>query len=221
MREEGVFGVHRFYSNERTDNAEDTAQILSAYIVQYLLDFGIEPDFFVEMTKAGPEEISILTKDELEEMGIVNNGIGRTTWSIEALPEQVNLLYLKGERQTQYGINKFIVFCSPDKELLLHVIFDPQGRQEQVMLMRAQSLSIDGQTIPFTKHLIKGPKIANGWLNATYLLPVSIIDKLTTAETVGVTFQFSYEAPVFLGFQGMEFDSGRQLFRGLRASCTN
>ena len=220
MSKESVFGVHRFYSAGRTLGSEDAAQILSGYIVQHLSSSGIDPTFFIKMTKAGPKEIYILSMSELEKMGVVNNGIGKTTWSIASLPSQGNPLYLKGERKTQRGINKFMVICHPGIGLELYVIFDPQGRQKEVMQMGAQSLSIDRQTIPFREHLYGEPKIANGWLNAAYLLPETIIEKISTAETVGFMFQHVYKAPVFLGFQGMTFEGGRQMFRGLRSSCT-
>ena len=171
------------------------------------------------MTNTGPKENYILSNDKLEKIGIVNYGISKTTWSIEEHPVSPTNIYLKGVRNTVYGINKFMVICSPNFDLFLYVIFDPQGRQEEVVQLGAQSLSIDGQTIPFTKYLIREPKIMNDWLTAVYSLPVTIIDKIASAETLGFMFQNSYGEPFFLGFLGMEFDGGRHLLRELRATC--
>ena len=37
------------------------------------------------------------------------------------------VVYLKGERDTVYGINKYILMCNTSK-MILHVVFDPQRR---------------------------------------------------------------------------------------------
>ena len=219
ISDEDIFGVHRFYSTSSNDGSEDRAQILSGYIVKYLSEFGVDPTFFVSMTRAGPNEILHLSKPELVKMGVVNSGVGKTEWSIESSP--AGSLYLRGVRKTTYGINKFMVLCDPQKKggLVLYIIFDPQGRQKEVLQMGAQSLSVDSKTIPFDEFRIRQPTIKNGWLNAMYSIPENIADKISSAETVGFAFQYAYEAPMMLGFQGMKFGDGSNLYRGIRSAC--
>lgn len=220
FNDRNAFGVHRFYSVRRLENEEDRAQILSAFIVSYLQEVGIPGRFFIEMTRAGPKDIILLSKAELETLGVVNNGFEPTRWSIEALPGADSALYLKGERDTQYGINKFIILCEPEeRELVLLIIFDPQGRQDEVLAMRAISLIINSKSYPVNSLLNDKQKIINDWVNAEFSLSAPFVDLIMGADTVGMAFQLGHDAPTFLGFQGMKFADGRPLLRGLRAAC--
>ena len=215
-----AFGVHRFYSVDRFEDGEDRAQIISAYILNYLKEVGTPEQFFIEMTRAGPRDMVLLSKAELERIGVVNNGFEAARWSLEALPEPYSALYLKGERDTRYGMNKFLMLCEPEKgELFLHIIFDPQGRQDEVLAMPAMSLIIDSDYYPFDEFLRSDRRIVNEWLNAAFTLNDQFVEKIARSNTVGMAFQWAYDAPIFLGFQGMEFDGGRALFSGLRAAC--
>jgi len=103
--------------------------------------------------------------------------------------------------------------------MFLHIIFDPQGRQDEVKTMKAQSLLLDSQQVPFKVHLHQPPTIANGWVNATYSLNSEILDRIDDASSVGFAFQYSYESPMFLGFQGMELGSAKAKLRALRQMC--
>jgi len=215
-----VFGAHRFYSVDGFEDGEDRAQIISAFILNYLKEVGIPEQFFIEMTRAGPMDMALLSKAELERIGVVNNGFEAARWSLEALPEPYSALYLKGERDTRYGMNKFLMLCEPEKgELFLHIIFDPQGRQDEVLAMPAMSLIIDSDYYPFDEFLRSDRRIVNDWLNAAFTLNDQFVEKIARSNTVGMAFQWAYDAPIFLGFQGMEFDGGRALFSGLRAAC--
>ena len=199
MSEKSTYGVHRFYLNKDLPFQSDIAQISSAQIIQYLTEFDISPSFFIEMTKAGPDQISVLSKKDLKKMGVVNDGASKTEWTIESYPGPTSGFYVKGERDTVYGINKFMVLCSPTNSLVLHVIFDPQGRQDQALEMNAHSLVIDGKFLPYSKHLIGTPVIKNGWINSIYKLPDDDIDRIINGETIGFEFQYAYGAPIFLG----------------------
>ena len=79
-------------------------------------------------------------------MAIINNGFGKAIWQSKGRTAK----YLKGERNTTYGINKFIVVCTGNVQTYLYIIFDPQGRQDEALhLLSAHSLMIDGKEEPF------------------------------------------------------------------------
>jgi hypothetical protein len=116
------YGVHRFYSAPgATAIDSDTAQILSAAIVGYIQEMGIIPSLFKLMTEAGSDEIRLLSDKEQISLGVVNNGEGPTTWTVESESGRV---YLQGERPTWRGINKFIIACLNGKRLGLMVQFN-------------------------------------------------------------------------------------------------
>jgi hypothetical protein len=212
MDSKSVYGVHRFYGDSA--NA-DNAQVASSIIIQYIRDMDVDPALFSEMTKAGRDEINAVPHPRLEALNVINNGQGKTRWTIEGTGDG---LYLKGERDTSNGINKFILLCKQGK-LSLYVVFDPVGRGEEILTHGAQSLMLDGEAIPLS-HLREGEvTLRNGWVNAFYSLTPDLINKIKQAKTVGIAFQFVYGAPMFLGFDHMEVGDGRPKLTGFIASC--
>ena len=195
----------------------DTAQILSAAIVQYIRDMGVDPGLFNIMTEAGASEIINVPKDRLVALNVINNGENPTKWSVES---NGGVLYLKGERETWRGINKFILLCQPNKPFILYIIFDPEGNGEVVeKSMHAYSLFIDGNPIPLNSNTAQKPSLVNGWINAAFELTDDLIGKILKANTVGAAFQFNHGAPVFLGFDGMRFSEGAEKLTGLIRVC--
>lgn len=207
------YGVHRFYASNPAYNSMDVAQITSAQIVSYLREMEVDPEFFNLSTKAGADGIFEPPRPLLEKLSIVNNGWGTTTWSVES---KKGVVYLKGERNTQYGINKFMLVCVPKAGLFLHMIFDPQGRQDEVLKMPAHSLVLDMQDEPIAP---MSTEIVNGWFNADYRLTEDQLRRIAEAKTVGVILRWSYEGPVFLGFNAMPFGDGADKLPGVANSC--
>jgi hypothetical protein len=212
LQTDSHYGVHRFYFSGNNNNGADVAQVVSASIVNYLREMEIDIGLFEASTIAGKEEVYEPARSDLEHLNVINNGFTKPVWTVESNDGQ---LYLKGERQTVNGINKFIVMCSNSK-LALYIIFDPQGRQEEVMNFPAHSLVIDGQNAPIKP---ASAKILNGWFNGIYNLTSSQWEKLEKAENVGVIIRGAYEAPIFLGFDAMPFDEGKKKLAGLVNNC--
>jgi hypothetical protein len=217
-----VFGVHRFYSSEALPDAEATAQIASAEIISYLREVGIESSFFIEMTKASSETLRIMSKPQLTEMGVVNNGVGPTSWSIQAgnSTAGTSFLYARGERDTSFGVNKMMFSCDPSgRSISMYIIFDPQGRAQEVLSMRAYSLMLDDRQFRINDRLDGDIEVRNGWINASFDLSAEHWTALKNAQTIGVMFQFSFDAPVFLGFDGMPLKEARNFLAGIESAC--
>jgi hypothetical protein len=212
-KSESIYGVHRVWGNASFD--ADAAQIASSVIVQYIREMGADPELFSEMTVAGREEINALPQKRLEALGVTNNGFEKPRWTIESTASE---LYLKGERNTWHGINKFLLVCAKGT-ISLYVIFDPIGRGQEVLSMSAKSLMLDGKAIPIDQLQLRATQIVNGWINAEFRLTPALIGKIQSARAVGVAFQFAHGAPMFMGFDGMEMDAGRQKLSGLLAIC--
>lgn len=215
LEKDALYGVHRFFFKSSTPDDVGLSQILSSLIVAYIKEMGSTQELFSEMTMAGSDEMNPLSRKKLEELNVINNGFGDTSWTIESVEDKI---YLRGARDTVYGINKILIYCDNGGPLL-HVIFDPQGRSDEVLKMSAQSLMLDYEPISIADSRIGKAEVHNGWINAHYRLSRTHVSKLLSAKRVGVAFQFSYEAPVFLGFDSMEFESAKEKFRGLLSTC--
>ena len=207
------FGIHRFAFSSPQENGVDVAQMASASIVAYLRSMDIDTDLFTLSTTAGPAEINEPSLQELEKLNVVTYGFNWPKWSVES---NNGLLYLKGERDTVYGINKVIMFCPPKSGMILHVIFDAQGHDKELMSFPAHSLVINGQDYPITS---AWKEMANGWFNSEYVLTAQQVRTIGMASSVGVIVQGGYGAPVFLGFNRMPFEDGAKKLVGLLSSC--
>jgi hypothetical protein len=216
IEKDSTYGVHRFFFTTKGGQDTDAAQILSASIVQYIRDMDVDPELFNEMTAAGNKEIIIIPHDELARLNVINNGQKKTRWTIESAEFGI---YLKGERETYHGINKFILECMPNNSIALLTIFDPEGHADEIMQMKSMSLFINDETISIAERRLSGPELHNGWINAVFLLDDGLLTIIQRAKTVGVAFQFLDGAPIFLGFQGMDFGDGAKKLPGFLRAC--
>ncbi len=209
------YGVHRFSFSSSTTENSDIAQILSAAEVEYIRSMGVDPTLWTLSAATSAQEIFEPTKQQLLELGVLNNGRSLAKWSIESSSLG---LYLKGEQNTEFGINKFMIVCGAHGQLMLAIIFDPQGRQDQAVRFRADSLIIDGHAYTL-KDVLVDKRVVNGLLNALYQLPETNVALIQSAHTVGVTTQLAYEAPIFLGFNAMPFKDGAAKLPGFLKTC--
>jgi hypothetical protein len=210
------YGVHRFSFSSKSAHDAELAQILSAAEVDYIRSMGVDPSLLTLSAATSAQDIFEPSEQQLLDLGVVNYGRTPAIWTIESAAVG---LYLKGEQNTALGINKFIVGCDADRSLALYIVFDPQGREEEAVGFRADSLVINSDTfIPLNDMLLEKKNI-NGWVNAVYRLPDKYLAQIQSAKSVGVTMQASYQAPIFLGFNAMPFESGAAKLAGLLATC--
>lgn len=174
-----IYGVHRFYSTPGTTAIDsDTAQILSAAIVGYIQEMGISPSLFKLMTEAGSDEVRLLSNKEEASLGVVNNGEGSTTWTVESESGRV---YLQGERQTWRGTNKFILACLNGKKLGLMIQFNLYKRGHEIQTStHIHNLIIDGEypkptIIPMERLQIGSIETDGDTIVAKYILTPEVL----------------------------------------------
>jgi hypothetical protein len=111
----------------------------------------------------------------------------------------------------------------PDKTgMILHIIFDPQGRQDEAMHLLGRSLVIDGEPQPISPI---SKEIKNGWFNADYAFTAPQVAAIRQAQSLGVILQAAYGAPVFLGFDALQgwlqqISRAPQCMRPLKSSAS-
>jgi hypothetical protein len=222
VSDKSIYGVHRFYSQIQTGEAEQSAQVASGAIISFLKDMEISSDFFIEMTKAGPDSIKLIPANQMLTMGLSNNGSGPTTWSINASQDNGSgsFLYLKGERNTVFGVNKIIFACSSSRDgIAMHVIYDPQGRDEEAKRMLAITIALDDMNLDLSNNLEGQIEIVNGWANATFSIPDRIWSLVPRSQEISVFFQAAKDAPIFLGINAMPLNGAKDLISGLSNTC--
>ncbi len=118
-----------------------------------LADYLVEMDIHTDLVEHILEQLSrteevFLSRLEMKALNVVYSGYEQVAWTIEKLPE--GLVYLKGEMNTWRGMNKILIYCAPDGTgLKVHAIFDPEGREDEIMeMLNAHTLCLDGDYIP-------------------------------------------------------------------------
>jgi hypothetical protein len=91
--------------------------------------------------------------------------------------------------------------------------------ESEIMQMKAISIFVDHRAIATGVRLVREPLLINGWINATLSLDGNVMSAIQGAKTVGVAFQYTYTAPFFQGFDGMDFGDGAKKLTGLLRVC--
>ncbi|MCK1745917.1 hypothetical protein IVA80_35430 [Bradyrhizobium sp. 139] len=216
LNKDARYGVHRFSFKTPVASAVDVAQVASAAIVQYLRDMDVDTGLFTLASSVGESEIFEPTQSQLTTLNVVNNGFTRPVWTIESAPNGEGI-YLKGERDTVFGMNKFMLLCD-SKIILLYAIFDPQQREAEVLTFPVDYLVVDGRQERIDQARIFRKEV-RGWINASYKLTTAQVTAISRAHTVGVAMMPREDSPAFLGFDSMPVDAGTAKIRGFIQAC--
>lgn len=209
-------GVHRFYGGSSAMDS-DVTQITSSYVLQYINSMGVSESIFHEMVKAGKDEINILPKNLSSKLNLVNEGYANTVWSIESTNGGI---YVKGERSTWRGVNKFLIACdTSNKKIFQTFIFDTEGRDKDLAAMQRVSLFINSKQIPIEKHVWTKPLVINNIATVYMTLPQELLNSLIKSDSIGIAYQYALNAPVFLGFDGMNLSNGKEKIENILKLC--
>lgn len=210
-----IYGVHRFYWKDRTAHVVDLAQTMSSAVIEYIRSMDVNTDLFAVAAQAGRDEMMTPSREELVGLNVINNGTKKVKWKIESIPQGI---YLKGERETWNGVNKFIIACQARGAIALYIMFDTGKNADDVVQFNAETLFIDGVRINLTGHRI-GREIRNGLINLIYIVDPSMLNAIAKAATVGIALQPTTDAEFFAGFDGLPFDEARKKLPALLQAC--
>jgi hypothetical protein len=211
-----IYGVHRFFWNAHSNSDADLAQIVSAAVVEYIRSMGVDTKLFALASQAGASEVITPSHEMLLELNVVNDGRTLVKWTIESLPEGV--MYLKGEQDTDYGKNRFMLACPSSGPMFLYAIFSGGRNAEQDMMFPVNWLFLDGEPVRIDQQL-ESKQNTNGNINLVYRLDAALLMAISKAKTVGVGLQPSTAAPIFAGFNNMPFADGAAKLPGFLAVC--
>lgn len=207
------FGVHRFAFERSEQRDFESAQKISASVIEYLREMEVDIELFSLASETPANDILILPSETLNRLNVINNGLKKAKWTIESIQGG---LYLKGERETIYGLQKFLVVFPSKGKMYLYMIFDAGRSADDAMRMDVDRLVINDELLPLNAYRVSRVN-DHGLINLIYLVPPGVLEKLHHAMTVGLCLQFSEEAPVFLGFNNLPFVEGAAKLPGLLA----
>jgi hypothetical protein len=207
MTSGSVYGVHRFYWYSRTDQDSDIAQIMSAEVVQYIQDMGVDPRLFGEMAAADKDNhVRPIPESELERLNVVHQA-DSSTWRIE---NRNGLFILGGTRETMSGLNRLGFFCIGNAPALF-VSFEGRTAASHLQNNHDYQLEIDD-----VGHGVRAqPRFypETGMMVFTLVLDSTTLSLIRNARRVG------FRAAPTGGFSDMDFSDGARLFPELMAIC--
>jgi hypothetical protein len=99
-----------------------------------------------------PDPISfadaLAATDNNERSLLIGNGFSHSYFNYKNLLSNAGLLYLKGERDTIYGIQKFLLIFPARDRMYIHIIFDGGKESEDIMNMGTDSGSPTSSSSP-------------------------------------------------------------------------
>lgn len=149
------YGVHQFYltcklpsgkhsidptaSVDGLDNCPDhpegiaAAQEMTAELLQYVQRMGADPNFLVEMVKAGPKDVQVLSHEVLTSHRVLYRPWS-VNWQVDL--EEGGRVLLRGDFQSVRERNRLEFLCSgPEdrRELAIRAYFDPSTAGADVL----------------------------------------------------------------------------------------
>jgi hypothetical protein len=195
----------------------DNAQIVSADIVQYIAEMGVDSGLFSEMTRAGATQINILSPARLKALRVTNDGMTPPVWTVESSD---HFVFLKGQRDTPSGMQRFLLTCN-GSELWSYVTFDPNGHADEAIAKPVASFQIDNQSLHIAKaDILSPPHVSGGLVSAIFRVDPAVRSRLFKAKTVGIKLQTGYDAPIFDGFVQMDFSGAVPKLGGALKQCS-
>ena len=172
---------------------------------------GVDAELFSIASNCPSDDILDVPPGTMKRLNVVNNGVKLAKWTIESVD---NMLYLKGERDTIYGLQKFLLVFPSKGNMFFYVIFDGRQSEEAVLMMEIDQLSIDSQIIPLDE--LRVSRFSDhGRINIMYQMTPDILTKLRTAKTIGYHLQHSTDAAMFVGLDAFPFQDAALKLPGL------
>lgn len=216
------YGVHRFSAPGLAMTGEmalDTSQVLTGELAGYVSAMGVRPEFIQQMSKSGPNEINLLTQQQLADLNVVTRQY-ETTWEIKNTPE--GEFYVLGATTDERGIQKIIFQCPQSRKqpafmLLMYNLTPDEGR-DVIGATISMALNVDGSDRPIPpSNILSPPSFRGQYVSTIVRLDGRIVALLANAKELGFSM-IHRNGMTFTGFQG-DFTSGRDKVLNYLKAC--
>lgn len=210
LQDGAKFGVHQFSFKNPSPSDISRSQRLSARIARYISDMGICPSFFELSTEAEGHEMKIVSKGDLERLGIVTGGETKVEWTTHA---RGGGIYVRGERDNIYGHHKIILTYERSSGLQILAMIEAQGRTEELIKFGVVEIVIgeDERLIDVSNRC---ERKANGiYVGISAKITMDEAQVLANSKSFGLRVRATKQADMFLGVSPMETSGGEDMLR--------
>ena len=213
------FGVHRVSTSAPLDAAQalDKGQIAIAEIVEYSAFMGVDPSFVTALTAAGPDQINLLSHDQLLKYKIISTPF-MTQWEIKVGEGH---FYLMGATDTNNGYHKMLFLCDGKGGMDIMMLYNVGSEIKEKVLKwtKLYRLDIDDKEYTLSKNEIIEPVQVSG--DNYVSVVIHLIDPLKRALPGARVVGFKMLPPstgIYAGWNS-DFASGRDKYIEFERTC--
>ena len=217
-----IIGIHRFRFSDPTLSgsvATEVSQLLAGDIVTFFNKSRVDSRLFPLMTKTAPDDIQIISEQELRAMKLVTDDIYSEAWSFEIVEGQP---YLKGDQVSRRGENKLIFVCERNNSHLVPVLFAMSELPDHNSILRSAQgiiLFLDDTTLNLQPSLVnEQPRPTGGlWLSWAITFTPDLVKSISQATKIGSGI--SVGGGIFAGFSGINVGTGKDKLLEILDQC--
>ena len=141
---------------------------------------GVDLRLLALWMKAAPDEMYVLSRREVEDLGVVNDGRRRPEWKVSTFPGGTAL---EGRQATIDGTGS-VSFSCDHKQIIFGSVYDGPGQDGLVTAQKwSHVLTIDGQQ----QYPLQAVSLSHRdrVVRSTFVLPTVAVRRLMSARRVG------------------------------------
>jgi hypothetical protein len=209
------YGVHRAsVPGGPSTGARDPGQDLSAAIESFIREMGVDGRLFDLWVKAGPDEMYVLSRREIQDLGVVNDGRRPPEWSITASPRGPRL---QGRQVTVEGTGTLWFSCD-GRQTVLGSAYEAAGKEGAIDARRwTHWLTVDRyDEVPLTP-LERSSQDGAG--RSTFVLSPDLVRLARGATEIGLRMRPPAERARSIGYRVDVDDRSASMVRSFLGDC--
>lgn len=212
------FGVHQFSFKNPSPDDLSKSQILSARIARYIADMRINPEFLELSASVASDRIELVSKGELERLGVVTGGMTQPEWTLQARDGGI---YARGERDSLFGHHKIMLVYERNLGFGFIAVIEAQGRENELSKFSLVEIIVNGEDIRIDISDKCERKVSGIYVNIYAKLSDKEAHTLTYSKSFGVQVRDSSAGELFLGVSAMDTNGGRDILQSVFATGVN
>ncbi len=209
-------GVHRFSSTSPVDADPDNVQLVSAGLINYIKAMGVDVALFDRMSRAGKDQILLLTKDDVAQLGVLNFGRLPAEWEVEP---SAGVVYLKATQQTRWGTGKIVLSCK-DGQVLFEPGYEAGDKAAEIADSAVEYFIRTGERLdPLGEPLNRTLRSEGGYVSGAFALTPEQARILQNARSVGYAMRLQ-RSNEQVGFTVDAGGGATQKIKNILAGCS-
>ena len=171
---------------------------------------GISAQFLILSAEVASDQIRLVGKEKLEEIGVVTGGQTGVNWSLEA---NNGVSYVKGERDCLFGHHKVMLCYNREIGFCFWAVIETQGRAVELLNHGLVEIVLNGEEV----RLDVSSRVERGefgiYINVFARITENEAEQIAFSKSFGVQIRFSTLSEMFLGIGAMDTTEGQMKLR--------